>query len=188
MLRYHPLAVAIALVIAGCSPSSGDAAPAATDVPSTTTATEASAMEITSPAFEHGNPIPLKYSCDGENVSPLLDIADAPTETAVLVLIMDDPDAPGGTWDHWIAYDIPPTESIGEGDHTIGTGGLNSWKQTGYGGPCPPSGVHRYFFKLFALDSELGLAGSATKAAVLDAMEGHVIADATLMGTFTFDE
>ena len=145
-------------------------------------------MDITSPAFEHDEPIPAKYSCDGENVSPHLDISNLPEETLALALIMDDPDAPGGTWDHWIAYDIDPVAAIDEGDHAIGTVGLNSWSETGYGGPCPPSGVHRYFFKLFALDAELGLGDGATKTEVLNAMEGHILSDATLVGTFTFDE
>jgi Raf kinase inhibitor-like YbhB/YbcL family protein len=153
----------------------------------TTTTTEVLAMEVTSPAFEQGEPIPLKYSCDGENVSPHLDVAKAPAATTVLFLIMDDPDAPGGCWDHWIAYDISPSTTIEEGEHDIGTGGLNSWQETGYGGPCPPSGVHRYFFRVLALDTELGLADGASKADVLTAMEGHILADATLMGTFTFD-
>lgn len=144
-------------------------------------------MEITSPAFEQGDPIPAKYSCDGENVSPKLDVAAIPDEAVTLVLVMDDPDAPGGTWDHWISYDITPVDTIAEGDHEIGTGGLNSWQLSGYGGPCPPSGAHRYIFKLFALDVELGLAEGATKAAVISAMEGHVLTDAELMGTFARD-
>lgn len=145
-------------------------------------------MDITSPSFEHGEPIPLRYSCNGDNVSPHLDISNLPEGTSALALIMDDPDAPGGTWDHWVAYNIGPVSTIAEGDHAIGIGGLNSWDETGYGGPCPPSGIHRYFFKLFALDVELELGAGAAKAEVLDAMEGHILADATLLGTFTFDE
>jgi Raf kinase inhibitor-like YbhB/YbcL family protein len=145
-------------------------------------------MDITSPAFAHGEPIPARYSCEGKNVSPHLDISNLPEGTVSLTLIMDDPDAPGGTWDHWIAYDVGPVVAIDEGDHAVGTGGLNSWKETGYGGPCPPSGVHRYFFKLFALDAELGIGAGATKTDVLNAMEGHILSDATLLGTFTFDE
>jgi Raf kinase inhibitor-like YbhB/YbcL family protein len=118
------------------------------------------------------------------NISPQLDIADAPAGTASLVLIMDDPDAPGGTWDHWIAYDIAPTDSIAAGNDSTGTGGLNSWGKTGYGGPCPPSGTHRYFFKVFALDAVLGLSEGSDSTAVTAAMEGHVLSEATLPGTF----
>jgi hypothetical protein len=145
---------------------------------------ETPAMKVTSPAFEEGDAIPRKHSCNGENVSPQLDVADIPPETAALVLIMDDPDAPGGTWDHWIAFDIAPTTVIAEGDNGVGTGGLNSWNETGYGGPCPPSGTHRYFFKVIALDSVLGLGEGVDKATVTSATKGHVLAEAVLMGTF----
>ena len=210
MHRYIAAAFALAIFGTACSAASDDVAteasspadtaaqttvaPPTTDTPSTTVALETTTtmelpqMDITSPAFEHDEPIPLRHSCDGEDVSPRLDISNLPEGTTVLVLIMDDPDAPGGTWDHWIAYNISPVPTIAEGDHAIGTGGLNSWKQTGYGGPCPPSGIHRYFFRLFALDAELELAAGALKTEVLDAMEGHILADATLLGTFTFDE
>lgn len=144
-------------------------------------------MQVTSPAFEHGTPIPSRYACDGENVSPELMIEGVPEDALSLVIIVDDPDAPGGTWDHWVAYDVRMFGSIPEdvglfGD--FGIDGLNSWKTTGYGGPCPPSGTHRYFFKALALDAELGLAEGATKAEVLAATEGHVLAEAVLMGTY----
>lgn len=141
-------------------------------------------MNITSPAFEDGDSIPSKYSCDGVNTSPQLDIANAPAGTASLVLIMDDPDAPGGTWDHWIAYDIAPTDTISAANDSVGTGGVNSWGETGYGGPCPPSGTHRYFFRVFALDAVLGLGEGSDSEAVTAALEGHVLSEATLMGTF----
>jgi hypothetical protein len=97
---------------------------------------------------------------------------------------MDDPDAPNGTWDHWIAYDIAPTGTIAAGDDTVGIGGSNSWGETGYGGPCPPSGTHRYFFRVFALDAALGLGEGSDSATVTASMEGHVLSEATLMGTF----
>lgn len=192
MNRYLVAATAIMLIAAACSSSNGEATP--TTAPTTTgptrptTTSEALEMEITSPAFEQGDAIPLKHSCDGENISPRLDIANLPPQTVTLVLIMDDPDAPGGTWDHWIAYDIGPTETIEEANHTVGIGGLNSWSEMGYGGPCPPSGVHRYLFKILALDAILGLPEGATKTEVLNATEGHVLTDATLVGTFTLDE
>ena len=141
-------------------------------------------MELTSPVFDHGAAIPARYTCDGENVSPELHIAAIPGDTATLVLIMDDPDAPVGTWDHWIAYDFEPAGTIPENVGELGTAGVNSWKQTGYGGPCPPSGTHRYFFRILALDAPLELAEEADKNAVLAASEGRVLAEAVLVGTF----
>lgn len=141
-------------------------------------------MKLTSRAFEHEQPIPSRFTCDGEDVSPELTIAGIPEGVAAFVLIMDDPDAPVGTWDHWVAYDIDPVAAIPEDVGELGTGGLNSWKRTGYGGPCPPSGTHRYFFKVYALDAPLGLAEGATKAQVINAMGGHVLAEAVLMGTY----
>ena len=191
-MRQHLVAVvAVLLFVAACSSSTDDAslttvAAAAAD-PTTTTEMETPAMKVTSPAFEDGDAIPRKYSCNGEDVSPQLDIADIPAETATLVLIMDDPDAPGGTWDHWIAFDIAPTTTIAEGDDGIGTGGLNSWNEPGYGGPCPPSGTHRYFFKVIALDAALGLDQGVNKATLISATEGHVLAETVLMGTFASD-
>ncbi len=160
------------------------AAATTTQAPATTTS-EARHMELTSPAFDHESPIPTKHACDGEDLSPSLVVGGIPSDAVALVLIMDDPDAPVGTWDHWIAYDIDPTDLIAEGDHTIGTSGLNSWGETGYGGPCPPSGTHRYFFKLYALDSALDLAEGSDKAAVEAAMDGNIVAEAELMGTYT---
>jgi len=142
-------------------------------------------MEVTSPAFEHEAAIPLRYTCGGDDVSPELSIAAIPEDAVAMVLIMDDPDAPVGTWDHWVAYDFAPTGLIPEDVGNLGTAGLNSWKQVGYGGPCPPSGTHRYFFRILALDAPLGLAEGADKAEVLAAAEGHVLSDAALMGTFT---
>jgi Raf kinase inhibitor-like YbhB/YbcL family protein len=147
---------------------------------------EEAGMELTSPAFAHEAMIPEKYSCEGSNVSPALQIANVPTDTVTLALVMDDPDAPGGTWDHWVEFNIEPRESIPEGIAGLGTPGNNSWGTTGYGGPCPPSGTHRYFFHIYALDTELGLPEGASKADVLAAIDGHEIAHATLMGLFSF--
>ena len=141
-------------------------------------------MELTSPSFVHNGAIPARYTCDGEDVSPQIDIADIPDGTKTLVLIMDDPDAPNGTWDHWVAYDIEPVHLIPEDVGVLGTEGLNSWKRKGYGGPCPPSGTHRYFFMVLALDTTLGLDGGANKATVLAAADGHVLEEAVLMGTY----
>lgn len=142
-------------------------------------------MEVTSPAFEADGPIPERFTCDGADESPELSITGLPEGTGSMVLIMEDPDAPVGTWDHWVAYDIEPVGTIPENVGSLGTDGLNSWKRFGYGGPCPPGGTHRYFFRVLALDGELGLAEGATKDEVLNAVEGRVLAEATLMGTFS---
>jgi Raf kinase inhibitor-like YbhB/YbcL family protein len=142
-------------------------------------------MELTSPVFGYGDSIPEVYSCDGSDISPPLDIAELPAGTASLTLVVDDPDAPSGTWDHWIAFDIAPRESIPESVGELGTAGNNSWNRTGYGGPCPPSGTHRYFFTVYALDTELGLTAGSSKGDVLEAIEGHVLGEATLMGRYS---
>jgi Raf kinase inhibitor-like YbhB/YbcL family protein len=142
-------------------------------------------MELTSDAFRHETRIPSKYTCDGAGVSPPLTISDAPAGTATLALVVDDPDAPAGTWDHWVAYDIAVTDVIPEGVTSLGTAGRNSWGRSGYGGPCPPSGTHRYFFTVYALDTALGLESGAKKQALLEAMEGHVLAEATLLGRYS---
>ena len=140
-------------------------------------------MKLTSTAFEYGKPIPAKYTADGANVSPPLKIENIPDGAKSFVLVVDDPDAPRGVWDHWIVYDIAVTNEIAE-DSVPGTQGLNSRKNFDYGGPCPPSGTHRYFFKLYALDATLDLPEGKTKAEVEAAMKGHVIAQAELMGTY----
>jgi Raf kinase inhibitor-like YbhB/YbcL family protein len=169
--------VAFLLVLSACgSPGSGGTAPAATAGGGT--------MELTSPSFGYGEKIPAVFTCDGDDVSPELDIAGTPAGTAALAIVVDDPDAPGGTWDHWIAYDIPPVSVIPENVGSIGVDGSNSWNRTGYGGPCPPSGTHRYFFRALALDEPTGLAAGADKATVLAATDGHVLDEATLMGTY----
>jgi Raf kinase inhibitor-like YbhB/YbcL family protein len=142
-------------------------------------------MELTSPAFEHEAAIPARFTCDGEDVSPELAITGIPAGTVSLALIMDDPDAPSGTWDHWVAFDITPTSTIPENVGPLGTAGSNTSKRTDYGGPCPPGGTHRYFFTLLALDDELGLPEGSTKADVLAAAEGHVLGEAILMGTYS---
>ena len=147
--------------------------------------TEVVNMKLTSPAFENNGKIPSEYTCDGSGTSPELNIEDVPKNAKSLVLINDDPDAPVGTWDHWIVFNIPPTTAkIEKGDEPEGLGGKNSWGRTGYGGPCPPSGVHRYFFKLYALDAMLNLKEGAAKKEIENAMQGHIIAKAELMGTY----
>lgn len=145
-------------------------------------------LELVSTAFDQGEPIPVKYSCDGEDISPPLAWNDPPEGTQSLALIMDDPDAPGGTWDHWIVFNIPAElrelpEAVSTGNVSA-TLGQNSWGRNTYGGPCPPGGTHRYFFKLYALDATLGLDENANKGQVLAAMDGHILAEIELMGTF----
>ncbi|MEK6949864.1 MAG: YbhB/YbcL family Raf kinase inhibitor-like protein, partial [Nanoarchaeota archaeon] len=126
-----------------------------------------------------------EYTCDGDDTNPELNIADVPKNAKSLVLINDDPDAPVGVWDHWIVFNIPPTTNkINKGKEPAGSGGKNSWGRTGYGGPCPPSGVHRYFFKMYALDTMLNLKEGATKKEIESAMQGHIIAKTELMGTY----
>jgi len=140
-------------------------------------------MKLTSTAFEHEGTIPSKYTCDGENISPPLTISDIPEGTQALALIMDDPDAPAGTWDHWIIWNIPPDTANIE-SQPQGTRGKNSWEKLDYDGPCPPNGEHRYYFKLFALDSVLDLPEGSQKSALLDSMQGHILAETTLMGKY----
>lgn len=149
-------------------------------------------FELTSTAFAHEQPIPSKYTCDGEDVSPSLQWSDPPEGTRSFALIMDDPDAPRGTWIHWVLYDLPAeTRTLPEAIPAAtnlsdgGRHGKNSDRKKGYGGPCPPSGTHRYFFKLYALDTPLGLSPGASKKRLLRAMEGHILAQAELMGTYT---
>jgi Raf kinase inhibitor-like YbhB/YbcL family protein len=144
-------------------------------------------FELTCTAFAAGEPIPAKYTCDGADISPPLAWSDPPQGTQSLALIMDDPDAPVGTWDHWLLFNIPAdTPDLPEqaSPPSGSVDGKNSWGRMGYGGPCPPRGTHRYFFKLYALDSTLDLQSGADKAKLLQAMERHILAQAELMGTY----
>ena len=149
------------------------------------------AIRLTSTAFNEGEMIPAKYTCDGANVSPPLSWSGAPEKTKSLALIADDPDAPGKTWVHWVVYDLPASaDSLPENvakQETISSGGkqgTTDFKKIGYGGPCPPSGTHRYFFKIYALDDETELKPGATKDELLKAMEGHTVAQGQLMGKY----
>ena len=153
------------------------------------------ALILESTVFTHGGEIPSKYGCDGEDLSPPLNWQGVPEQTRSLVLIIDDPDAPDPhapkmTWVHWVLYNIPPQSSaLPEAATAVtlppGTGqGLNDWKRAAYGGPCPPIGRHRYFFKLYALDSELTFVDNPTKGAVESAMRGHILVQAELVGTY----
>jgi Raf kinase inhibitor-like YbhB/YbcL family protein len=148
-------------------------------------AKESGSMKLTSPAFEANGSIPSKYTCDGAGVIPPLAFTAVPPAAATLALIVDDPDAPAGTWDHWIIWNIPvSTNSIAEGTPPEGTTGMNSWKRPGWGAPCPPDREHRYFFKLYALDLRLDLPTSANKSGLEKAMRGHIVAQAELVGRY----
>jgi len=152
-------------------------------------------MTLTSPSFENHKDIPKKHTCDGEDLSPALQWSGAPKETQSFVLIVDDPDAPDPaspkmTWVHWVLYNIPATirslpEAVKDKDLPKGTlQGLNDWKKTAYGGPCPPIGKHRYFHKLYALDVSLPDLKQPTKAKLEKAMEGHILSKAELVGLY----
>ena len=142
-------------------------------------------MKITSSAFQQGANIPSKFSCDGPNTSPPLQISDVPGEAKSVVLIVDDPDAPSGLFTHWAVWNISPqTSTIAEGSTPKGVHGTNDFGKSGYGGPCPPSGAHRYYFNIFALDRELDLPVGAKRSQLDAAMKGHVIAQGELMGRY----
>ncbi len=152
-------------------------------------------MQLTSPAFQHNGAIPARFTCDGDNSSPALHWQDLPAGARSLALIVDDPDAPDPraprmTWVHWVLYNIPVDtaglpEAVVANALPAGTReGANDWKRTGYGGPCPPIGRHRYFHKLYALDTVLPDLGKPTKAALEKAMQGYMLAQAELLGTY----
>jgi Raf kinase inhibitor-like YbhB/YbcL family protein len=145
-------------------------------------------FELTSSAFAQKQSIPSQYTCDGDDMSPPLRWNDPPAGTQSIALIMDDPDAPGLTWVHWVLFNLPadlrelPEHATAPADSMDGK---NGWGRTGYGGPCPPSGTHRYFFKLYALDTKLNLPAGATKDQLLKAMRDHILGQAELIGTYT---
>lgn len=176
------LAILCLLVLASC----GREAP-----PSEAPAAEETGLTLTSPAFDEGATIPARYTCDGEDISPPLSWRDPPPGTASFALVVDDPDAGAATWIHWVLYDLPaetrqlPAGVPPEGRLPSGAAqGQNSWPRVGYGGPCPPSGTHRYYFSLYALDTVLGADSGLTQRELLQGMEGHLLAQAQLMGTY----
>lgn len=140
-------------------------------------------LTISSTAFPNGGDIPSDYTCEGAGKNPPLNIEGIPKGTKSLVLIMDDPDAPNGTFDHWIVWNIPPDKAI-KADSTPGETGKNSRGENRYTGPCPPSGTHRYFFKVYALDDTLKLNGGAEKREVEDALKDHVLGYGELVGKY----
>jgi hypothetical protein len=152
-------------------------------------------IQITSTVFEDGEPIPPRYTCVNADISPPLDwdmSKISVPDNGSIALICDDPDAPGGTWIHWVIFNLPPeTSNLPEmvmQREELENGALqgsNSWGNIGYGGPCPPSGTHRYYFKIYALDTKLNLPSGSTKEDLLKAMEGHVLGEGQIMGTYT---
>jgi hypothetical protein len=143
-------------------------------------------MKLESPVFKNSESIPSKYTCDGDNVNPPLKISAMPDEAKSLVLIVDDPDAPRGTWVHWLVWNIQPdTKEVNE--NTVPKGaveGMTSFGKAGYGGPCPPSGIHRYFFKIYAIDKILDISAKSKMADLEQAINGHVLSSAELMGRY----
>lgn len=189
-------AIALALVLGACGP--GRAPHTVKERPQEVNAMKSMARDtlvLSSPSFGDSGMIPAKHTCEDEDISPALTWSGAPDGTRTLALIVDDPDAPDPaapkmTWVHWVLYDLPGTAtSLAEGmrpdslPHGVRQG-VNDWKQTGWRGPCPPKGRHRYFFKLYALDTALGELKTPDKAAVEQAMKGHVLAQAQLIGTY----
>ena len=140
-------------------------------------------LKLISTVFSHNGHIPPQYTCEGKNINPPLIVANIPDGTKTLALIVEDPDAPRGTFDHWIVWNISPNEAIAENSNP-GISGINGFGKNGYGGPCPPSGEHRYFFRVFALDDELNLLTGSKKEHLLDAMKGHILATAELIGVY----
>ena len=140
-------------------------------------------MQLKSPNFDNNRVIPSKFTCQGEDINPELIIENIPDGTKSLVLIVDDPDAPNRTWDHWVMWNIPLISKIEE-NSAPGIQGLNDFGQHNYGGPCPPSGKHRYMFKLFALDVELSIDGNSKKNDVEKAMESHILDQSLLVGLY----
>lgn len=161
--------------------------------PKITKGREPISFSLTSTAFKNGEKIPRKYSCDGDNTSPMLSWNGTPNGTKSYAIILEDPDAPGGTFTHWILYDLPATASgLPEGagkegnSNEVSKQGVNDFGHVGYGGPCPPEGTHRYIFRLYTLDIPgLNLKGRATKDEVLKATMGHVISDTELIGIYS---
>jgi len=148
-------------------------------------AAETARMKITSSAFHEGGNVPSKFTCEGSDTSPPLQITGIPSQAKSLVLIADDPDAPSGLFTHWLIWNIPPqTTSISEGNAPRGVHGTNDFGKSGYKGPCPPSGTHMYSFKVFALDRELDLHGGSKRSQLDAAMKGHVIAQGELVGRY----
>jgi Raf kinase inhibitor-like YbhB/YbcL family protein len=194
-MRWLPILLAVALLFAACGDDEEDVAPKPTSSRTSASVTpdpDAPTITLESEAFQEGETIPVQFTCEGANVSPALSWSDPPEGTASFTLIVDDPDAPGGTFTHWVLFDLPPdTRSlpqgveVGERPAAGGVQGTNDGNRVGYTGPCPPPGdSHRYIFTLYALDALLELAPGATKDDVAGVFEEHILAEAPLTGTF----
>jgi Raf kinase inhibitor-like YbhB/YbcL family protein len=188
MIRWAAAVLIVAVVLTACG--GGDAEPKETSTRTEATgqATTTETLSIASDAFREGEAIPERFTCEGDNLSPELSWSGLPEGTAALALVMDDPDAPGGTFTHWLLYDMSArTRSLAENTLTVGDAeiGVNGANRVGYTGPCPPPGqTHTYVFTIYALDDETGLEPGATANEVHAAIEGHVLASGTLTGTF----
>lgn len=204
---YLLYAIFLLALLAACNPQDTSTAPerlprednsASTNTPAAVTATSAPVptappLEISSSGFAQGEVIPDRYACTGENLSPELSWGEPPADTQSLALIFDDPDAPGGSWVHWVVFNMPADQqTLPEGvaplaEHPDGSiSGSNSWGELGYGGPCPPQGsTHQYIFALYALDTELSLGVGASKQELLAAMQGHILAETEISGLFS---
>ncbi len=194
---FFPLVLPLILLVSTMSSCGSASSPTSTPQPPAPAAPAqgeeaAISIELTSAAFAPGASIPTKYTCDGDDISPPLEWGDPPQDTQSFALVADDPDAPGGMWVHWVLYNLPSeTRALPEAvppDAELSDGsrhGQNSWKRLDYGGPCPPSGTHRYFFKLYALDTLLDPDAIKDNKQLLQAMEGHILAQTELMGTYS---
>ncbi len=185
------LALAAILVLNSCQPNLSSPQPQQPASPSQSTPQPKTnnltinLMKLTSPVFKNGDFLPAQFTCDGQSVNPPLEIADVPPEAKTLALVVDDPDAPSGDWVHWLVWNIPAsTKVIAENSVPAGIEGTTDSNRPGYGAPCPPGGIHRYFFKLYALDRELNLPVSARKADLEAAMDGYVVASAELISKY----
>jgi Raf kinase inhibitor-like YbhB/YbcL family protein len=188
-LTFAILSLAVlTLLLFGCA---SRPQPAAQQPGSDKPKTDKTEIRLISSAFKEGQPIPRQYTCDGANVSPPLEWSGVPANARTIAIIADDPDAPGGTWVHWVLYNLPAgniglVENLPATEKLVAGGfqGTTDFGKIGYGGPCPPSGEHRYFFRIYALDGELPLKAGAKKAEVEKAMESHIIAQGQLVGTY----
>jgi len=186
--NYRLMVVLVSLALIGCA---NRTQPATQPSETNSAKPEKAEIKLTSAAFKDGESIPRAYTCDGVNISPPLEWSGVPKTAKTLAIVCEDPDAPAGTWVHWVLYNLP-ADNIGlvenlPATETLKAGGFqgkNDFGKIGYGGPCPPSGTHRYFFKIYALDSELPLKGGATKAELLKALEGHIVLEGQLIGTY----
>jgi Raf kinase inhibitor-like YbhB/YbcL family protein len=174
------------LVISGCIQNKGER-PTSKETPGTGKGDEnmnIQSIKVFSSAFDSNGTIPRKYTCDGKNINPPLEFEGIPEEAESLALVLDDPDAPMKTFTHWIVWNIEPVAKIEE-DSIPGVEGMNDFRKIGYGGPCPPSGTHRYFFRVYALDKHLELKEGASRKELESGMIGHIIAEGELMGKYS---